>query len=422
MDGSIPASWIPIISILILFRLLNNFLKAGFFGLGSISLFALAEKSRENDTKLFFFLDDPYKLGLSAQFFDKLSLILLALMGLKLVAQPNIFHLGGFFLYLWIFDLLLPNMISSRMPEASVTRVFPILRPVYWVFYPFTRLMMAVSKSVELPEEDESDEEDDPEDIRAFIRAGAEEGIIDESESSLLRNLLHFNDTIVREVMTPRTDMECLEIGQSKKEMFDVFKRTKFSRLPVYRNDIDHIEGILRFKDMIGIMDDDRPIDSCLMELLFVPEKRGLNDLLQDILTKRMQMAIVIDEYGGTSGLITLEDVVEELIGEIHDEHEIPGNDSIVDLQNGSYLVDGRVLLEDFCEIFSVDEEDEDVDTVGGFIFNKEGYIPKVGETVFIGSVRTEIAQADDRRIYKLTVTPSNPINLPKSLDSQMTA
>nr|WP_279382512.1 transporter associated domain-containing protein [Acanthopleuribacter pedis] len=146
------------------------------------------------------------------------------------------------------------------------------------------------------------------------------------------------------------------------------------------------------------------------MEPVFVHDRRPLNELLQEMLMSRMQMAIVIDEYGGTSGLITLEDVVEELVGEIHDEHETPDEDWIVPVGQGTYLVDGRLLLEEFCEMFAVDVDQEDIDTLGGFIFYREGHIPKPGEKLKIGDILAEIDKADDRRIYKIKITPPKPI------------
>ncbi len=238
--------------------------------------------------------------------------------------------------------------------------------------------------------------------------AGAEEGIIEEKEQPLIHNLLNFNDTVVREVMTPRTDMECLEITMSNEEINEVFRRTKYSRLPVYRGDIDRIEGVLRFKDFIEISNEGKSIEKSLTRVMFIPENKNISDLLEEMLTHRTQMVIVIDEYGGTAGLTTLEDLIEEIVGEIHDEHEEPDSDEIIELKNGSFLVDGKVLLEDFCEMFSIDVEVSDVDTIGGFIFNHEGRIPKEGSHCEIGGWSVEIARADDRRIYQVKVSPQS--------------
>lgn len=410
-DGSyLRISLSAIVVIFIGLRFINNLLKAAFISLGSISLLALTEKSRENN-RLQAYLSPPHRLALAAQIFDKVSLVIVAGALLHLLPLPiPVWGYLVFIAYLGLFDAMVPTMTASRWSEGIITYLFPIMFPFYSCFWLVTKLTLDISNSME-GEENEEDEEDAPEDIAAFIKAGADEGIITEHESSLLKNVLLFDETIVREVMTPRTDMECVEMTQSKEEVFEVFKRTKFSRLPVYRGDIDHIEGILRFKDVMGIMDDDsQTLQSLVMEPVFVHDRRPLNELLQEMLMQRMQMAIVIDEYGGTNGLITLEDVVEELVGEIHDEHETPEEDWIVPLNNGSYLVDGRLLLEEFCDLFDVDVDHEDVDTLGGYIFYREGHIPQSGEKLEIGEVKAEIAKADDRRIYKLTITPPHPI------------
>ncbi len=169
---------------------------------------------------------------------------------------------------------------------------------------------------------------------------------------------------------------------------------------------IDHIVGILRFKDLPELMNEDRDIKEGITNVLFVPEHKNISDQLQEMLKHRLQMAVVIDEFGGTAGLVTLEDLIEEIVGEIHDEHEAPESDLIVDMENGSFLVDGKVLLEEFCRLFSITVDNEDVDTVGGFIFNHEGHIPKEGDTCHIGELKVQIAKADERRIYKIMVTP----------------
>jgi CBS domain containing-hemolysin-like protein len=149
-------------------------------------------------------------------------------------------------------------------------------------------------------------------------------------------------------------------------------------------------------------------VENSLMSPIFVPENRNISDLLADMLKQRMQMAIVIDEYGGTSGLTTLENLVEEIVGEIHEEHEESTSPKIVPLDNGAFMVDGKLLLEDFCEYFDIEVNDDDVDTVGGFIFNQEGAIPQIGSNVKIGELEATITEADSRRIFKVQISPVN--------------
>jgi putative hemolysin len=316
-----------------------------------------------------------------------------------------------------IFDVIITNAVGSFYPEQLMTRLFPPLRFLYLFVSPVVVLMIKVSQRGRLHIEGGEDEEDDPEGIRAFLQAGTEEGIIEEKEKHLLRNLLVFSDTVVREVMTPRTDMICVEHTASPEEILSVFRETKFSRLPVYRENIDQIEGVLRLKDLLEVVDKHDDLSGYLKPTVFVPEMKRISDLLEEMLKERMQMVVVIDEYGGTAGLITLEDLIEEIVGEIHDEHEAPEADQIITLENGDRLIDGKITLEDFCEMFGVESDNEDVDTVGGYIFNKSGRIPDVGDLCEVCGVQVEIARADQRRIYQVKVAV--PIEEPQLAESE---
>jgi len=393
-----------LIALIVILRLLNNLLKAGYFGLGQISLLSLAERYKDHTSGLVAYLDDPLALNMASQVFDKVSLLLLVAATVVALPQPDLIVFAIFLVYLIVFDLLLPNGVASFFPEPLVTRLFPILHPFYAAETPIIMVARHFSERGRMMEEE--DEEEDPEDLHAFLRAGAEEGIIEEKEKSLIRNVLEFNDTVVREVMTPRTDIVAIEHSMSRDQIFATFRESNYSRLPIYRNDIDQIEGFVRLKDYIEVMEADEDIADTIKPTLFVPENKSIADLLSEMLMKRIQMVIVIDEFGGTAGLLTLEDLIEEIVGEIHDEHEAPELDEIIPQQNGAHLVDGKVLLEDFNELFGVQLEEEDIDTIGGYIFNREGHIPEVGETCEVGERTVEIVHADERRIYKLLVHP----------------
>ena len=407
MDDSYLSGLINVfIIVVVAIRFLNNLFQAGYLGLGQISLFSLAEKAKEAKFNLGKYLDEPLRLNLSVQIVDKTGLLLLVFLILKATPEPTLFLWGGLLVYLLLFDHVIPALAAAFAAEKLVTALFPILRTAY---APVTPVALLVEKFAQRGKRDEAQMEEDPEDVKAFLRAGTEEGIIEEKEQLLLHNLINFNDVVVREVMTPRTDMICVDRAMTNEEILGVFRTTKYSRLPVYRKNIDHVEGVLRFKDLIELMDKPGDIGDFITDVLFVPELKSISDLLQELLKKRLQMAIVIDEFGGTSGLITMEDVIEEIIGEIHDEHEAPEADQIIKMQDGSYLVDGKVLLEDFCKLLSIDLEVDDIDTVGGYIFNKEGRIPREGDHVSIGEVEVEISKSDERRIYKVLALPSNP-------------
>lgn len=416
-----PSSLMTVIAtlamvLLIGLRVLNNTLKASFYGLSSISVIAMAKKVEQTHPRLYGYLEQPANLSLSAQLIDKTGLVIL--LATFLVIRPAIGPIDLAILagYMIVADLMIPNLIASINAEATVLRLFPALRLFYDLFFPLTTIIKKMSQVGQRSsdDEDDDDENDDEEDIRAFIQAGTQEGYIEEDETSMLANLLAFNDTIAREVMTPRTDMICVDQNDELESIIAKFKDTKHSRIPVYEQDIDNIVGVLRFKDIMEISEGEKPINEFLTRTIFVPEGKNVDDLLREMLKERIQMVIVVDEYGGTSGLITMENLVEEIVGDIHEEHEDPNGDEIVDLQDGSYMVDGRVLLEEFSQLFNCDIQDPDVDTIAGYIFTKAGFIPKVGETFDLGEgIRSEIAEADDRRIFKIKVTPPTPVTVP---------
>lgn len=409
MDASGPGiPDIAVIAIMILIAVLrfcNNLLRAAYFALGRISLLVFVERAKKDNPHFWSVLEDRIQLNYSAQVFDKITLLVLLALGTLLVPYVHWQHFLVVLGYIALFDLVLPNLTAIFMPEWLISRLFPMLRFPYLLFQPVTALMVSVARRYKT--EDEEDLEED--DIQAFLKAGAEEGIIEQGDETWLSNLLGFGETVVREVMTPRTDIVCVDEAMTFEEILQVFKSTKFSRLPVYRDDIDHIIGVLIFKDFYQLKESQEPseLGPVIKPVNFVPENKRISELLQDMLRERMQMVIVIDEFGGTAGLSTLEDLIEEIVGEIHDEHEEPGSDEIIPLENGSFLVDGKVLLEDFSRMFGIAVAEDGIDTVGGFIFNREGKIPTEGSKIHIEALEVEIMRADDRRIYQVKVTPT---------------
>jgi CBS domain containing-hemolysin-like protein len=395
---------IVIITLIAVFRLLNSLLRASYFALGRISVLAFVERAKKENSKMWSLLEDRVRLNYSTQVFDKVMLLAMFALSLLLVPDPNWRHLLGALVYITLFDLFFPNIAAGFAPEWLISRLFPLLRFFYFLFQPFTALMAAMIKR----SDDEEEEELEHDDIQAFIKTGAEEGIIEHGDQTWISNIIGLGETVVREVMTPRTDMVCIDREKTFEEILDVFRSTKFSRLPIFKGDIDRIEGVLIFKDFFELKESDKNagLDSIIKPVLFVPENKRISELMQEMLKDRLQMVIVIDEFGGTAGLTTLEDLIEEIVGEIHDEHEEPESDEIIPLENGSYLIDGKVLLEEFCHLFDIEVVEDGIDTLGGFLFNREGRIPPQGTKLAIEDLSVEIIKADERRIYQVRVMP----------------
>lgn len=240
--------------------------------------------------------------------------------------------------------------------------------------------------------------------IQAIIDAGEEEGLIDPQSGEMIQSILEFRDTIAREVMIPRTEIVAISAGAKIEEIMELICRHGHTRMPVYRENIDHIIGVVNVKDLLKFWS--KPVTgkdflSILRKPYYIPETKNISQLLHELKQKKYHMAIVIDEYGGTSGLVTLEDLIEEIVGEIHDEHDTEEL-GIVDHPDGYTLVDGRVEIEQLEEHFGVTFGEGKYETLGGLILNAIKRIPATGETVTVDDFEMVIAAADERTIKKV--------------------
>jgi len=276
----------------------------------------------------------------------------------------------------------------------------PLVAPVAWTI----RHMRQVGKDRRLAA---GDEEATEEEIEAFIDAGQKEGILEAEEGKLIRQVVEFHDSVVREVMTPRTEVIALSSGSTLLQARELFASERHSRLPVYREQIDNVEGIITLKDLVaswGKLPETAPVESLLRPAYFVPETKQVSDLLKEFQARRIQMAIVVDEYGGTAGVATVEDLLEELVGDIQEEHERE-EAAVVREGDGSYLAQGTASLDDLAAALGVQVEAEGFETVSGLIYSVLGRIPREGEAVQANGLRLEVVKADTRKIDRVRVT-----------------
>ncbi|MCF6267920.1 MAG: hemolysin family protein [Desulfuromusa sp.] len=246
------------------------------------------------------------------------------------------------------------------------------------------------------------------EELQELIDASEQQGIIDEGEGDMLQSILELDETILREIMIPRTDMVCVDAEAPFGNILKTILSSGHSRIPVYKNNIDNIIGLVYAKDLLRFWG--RPIDTIsLTEILrppyLVPETKKVSVLLKEFQTTCVHIAIVIDEYGGTSGLVTIEDLIEEIVGEIQDEYDLE-EEWLVEQSDGTLLVDGRLSIEEFEEYFNIEVAREKFDTVGGYIVEQYGRVPAVGEHVRIGDFDMLIEQGDQRAIRQIRITP----------------
>lgn len=244
------------------------------------------------------------------------------------------------------------------------------------------------------------------EEIQEIMDAGEEEGLINEEENEMIRAIFTLRDTVVREIMVPRTDITCITVGSSVEEALAAIIEGGHSRIPVYEGTVDNIVGILYAKDLLRYWRKDESVVN-LRKIIrapyFIPESKNLEELLQEFRRKRVHLAIVIDEYGGTSGLVTIEDLLEQIVGDIQDEYDRE-EEWIVEQRDGAVMVDARLSIDELAEHFGVDVERDKFDTVGGLIAHLTGKIPAAGEEVFCAGLVLKVLDADARRIGKLLV------------------
>jgi putative hemolysin len=330
---------------------------------------------------------------------------------------PSVFGtVGIMMLVILLFRHLFPRIITMRSPEVVLLRLFTILKIAHMALRPISVLLRSTfnyfhqwEQEMEPPKEEEktSDEE-----IRAFIDAGEEEGILERAEGEMIQSLVHFGDKVAREVMTPRTQIVAIDINSSVEKLLQLIVAKRHARVPVYRNDLDNIEGIVHERDVLRLWQKGDKIEnfrSLIKPAYFVPETKPVDGLLQEIRRKADQMVLVVDEYGGISGLITMQDLVEEIVGEIHDDAD-SDTEKVIEESKGVFLVPGTLelsLLEEKLGVPLV--ENTDCTTVAGAVVELFGRLPSPGEKIEHGGVAIEVLAADRRRVQRLKLKTLAP-------------
>ncbi|MGK2943886.1 MAG: hemolysin family protein [Desulfuromonadales bacterium] len=242
--------------------------------------------------------------------------------------------------------------------------------------------------------------------LQEAINSSEEEGILNESEGDMLQSIFEFGDTIVREVMVPRTDMVCSPADASLSDFLELIIRSGHSRIPLYEGSMDQIVGVVYAKDLLrnwGANDETLKLTEVMRTPYFIPETKRIENLLMDFRTRRVHMAIAVDEYGGTSGLITIEDLLEEIVGDIQDEYDLEVS-WVRPQDDGSLLVDARANVEELEEYYNINIPQEKFDTVGGYLFHLLGKVPKAGEKIIDNGLVLLVEESDERKIGQVRV------------------
>lgn len=296
-----------------------------------------------------------------------------------------------------------PRQLGRAHSGPVVRFTAPLIRFLCWVLGPIPGWLVALGQAVAPGAPAGDDAFVSEEEFREFVDRAAESDMIEDNEAELIHSVFDFGDTLVRSVMVPRTDIVSIGTGADLETAMGLFLRSGYSRIPVIGENTDQIRGILYLKDVAAAMHRGEPglqphdVDSLARDVRYVPESKPVSDLLRELQQESTHVAIVIDEYGGTAGLVTLEDLIEEIVGEIVDEYDAVAEEA-VDLGDGQYRVSARMSIDDLGELFDIELDDDEVDTVGGLLAKALGQVPIVGSSVEVNGVFLKADRLEGRR------------------------
>ncbi|MFD1739080.1 hemolysin family protein [Bacillus salitolerans] len=313
-----------------------------------------------------------------------------------------------------IFGEVLPKSFAKENAESVTLSISSILLLLMTIFTPITYLFILLKKGFSRLVSKQNDSPSvTEEEIKVMIDLSEEEGVIDNKEKELVHRSLDFNDILVAEILTPRIDMIAVDVNSPIEDIRDVFLEERYSRIPVYEDNVDNVIGILSERDILSQLVKNQPIDirALLRKPFFVVESLKISTLLPELQKNKVHMAIVVDEFGGTSGLVTLEDVLEQIVGEIWDEHDEAVR-TFVKLDEHKYEFNAEMPLDEFVGIMQIDEPESSFHTLGGWIFERLERIPTVGEMFDYDNLSFTVNKVENRRIRKVLVTVQEPVKL----------
>ena len=320
------------------------------------------------------------------------------------------------FLHVVIGELI-PKSIALEYTEKTALWVAKPMHAISIIFTPFIWLLNGfgefILKLLHIPHANQSSLVHSTEELDMLVDASYNGGVLNETEKDMLHNMFKFSDLTAKQVMIPRTDMVCIPQDMTLDELNKLAAESQYTRYPVYDDDIDHILGFIHVKDLysLSIKDEVCPIKKLIRDILLVPETITMDNLVLEFKKRKGQMAIVIDEFGGTSGLITLEDVIEEIVGDVQDEFDEEEESDIKEITEDTYLANAMMRLDEFSEYFNFenDIEEEDVDTIGGLVVKLLGRIAEVNDTVDFKNFKFIVKEIDGARITKLEIIKNIP-------------
>jgi putative hemolysin len=393
-------------------------IEAAFSALMRLSLRLMAERGGRGD-RLGFYLEEPPQLFVPARLLLGLIFSLATMFIAILTGRTGFQSIGMLLVFVAVFILVCEHVVPLLIVRQNPERVLEILLPPFDVvarlMQPLTGGLLRLIAAV--PHRERSDTNgttaepgkiEGAEAAHASPEAGEEQGLIEGDERRLLQSIVDFGDTLVREVMTPRPDMVAIPADATFDQVRAFFREQEYSRIPVYNENLDNIVGFVFIKDLLRLdapPSGKLPLQPDLARFIrpatFVPETKRVAEMLREFQRKQVQIAIVVDEYGGTAGLVTIEDLLEEIVGEIRDEYDVE-TEPVVDVGQGSFVFSAKVNIAEVRDRLGVEIEPEGFETVGGYLLTRVGRVPAVGETFDFDGLEVEVLEAERRRIHKV--------------------
>jgi CBS domain containing-hemolysin-like protein len=309
---------------------------------------------------------------------------------------------------------LVPQAFGQVYADQLAPAVMPAMRLLVFLLSPLTALFLSLSRAVtRMTGGEELAKAVTEEEIMTLVDVGQQGGTIEDDEKEMIYSVLQFGETLAREVMVPRPDITAVEIDEPLSEAIKLFLESGHSRIPVYENEIDNIKGLLYAKDLLTLLVDGggttRPIRALMRPAYFVPETKRADALFEEMQERKIHLAVVVDEYGGTAGLVTIEDLVEEIVGDIRDEYDVNEEVEYTVLGDGEYVVDGGMNLEDLSAMLEIDLPNDENDSIGGYVYSKLGHVPEVGEVIEEPNLLMRVDAVENRRIRKVYIARRTP-------------
>ena len=303
-----------------------------------------------------------------------------------------------------LFGEITPKYIASVYPEKMCFLFYPMMQLFYWILWPFSKIFDFYKAGLAKLFKLKKDETVTDEELLSLVEEAEESGTLKEDESELVRSALEFDDLKVEDILVPRVNVYAVDVDSTMEEACEIFKKTGYSRMPVYKDTIDNVIGVIHERDFfVGYLNGEKEIGHLVQDIAFTTEYTRISALLKQLQKQKIHMAAVSDEYGGLVGIVTLEDILEELVGEIWDEHD---EEEVLfgEIAEGEYWVDGRCSLENFFELYEMEKKDEEFDsnTIGGWVTETYGGIPPIGEVLHFENLEIKIVKTTKKKVLKV--------------------